>query len=177
MCLPPGNLPAWRCWGRQEKSNHHFQPFPSILSQSPPFFSLNTSAGHVFFCEKISFHPLPQNLNPNLTSTPPTKTPKTKHPNPPSSLGWRTSPPNKPPSAATTNERLPGYQGQFSAARYNSQSLLGLGEVTDLLGSLGAPGVDVEMWGGKGTGVWRGLWGSIGVDGIWRNLAKGWDVS
>lgn len=38
MCLPPGNLPAWRCWGRQEQSNHHFQPFPSILSQSPPFF-------------------------------------------------------------------------------------------------------------------------------------------
>lgn len=72
---------------------------------------------------------------------------------------------------------LPGYQGQFSAARYNSQSLLGLGEVTDLLGSLGAPGVDVEMWRGKGTGVWRGLWGSIGVGGIWRNLAKGWDVS
>ena len=26
-----------------------------------------------------------------------------------------------------------GYQGQFSAARYNSQSLLGLGEVTDLI--------------------------------------------
>lgn len=39
MCLPPGNLPAWRCWGRPEKSNHPFKPFPSTLSQSPPFFS------------------------------------------------------------------------------------------------------------------------------------------
>ena len=91
MCLPPGNLPAWRCWGRQEKSNITFNHFHPLYPNPHLSFPLNTSAGHVFFCEKISFHPLAQNLNPNLTSTPPTKTPKTKHP--PSSLGWRTPPP------------------------------------------------------------------------------------
>ena len=133
--------PSLEMLGKARKSNITFNHFHPLYPNPHLSFPLNTSAGHVFFCEKISFHPLPPHLNPNLTSTPPNQNPPKQNIHLPP---WAGEP---------TSGNLPGYQGQFSAARYNSQSLLGLGEVTDLLGSLGAPGRCRDVGGGKGTGV------------------------